>query len=201
MDRKVAIYGASGHGKVVADIARAVGYEALFVDDGDNEYPTFDEFVKTYGSSIPVALGVGENRTREKIYRQLLENGFEVVTLIHPGASVSESASIEEGVVVMPGAVVNVDACIGIGAIVNSGAVIEHDCQLEHFVHISPNVALGGNVRVGYLTHIGIGSSVIQGIHIGKHCIIGAGAAVIEDIEDYSVAVGVPTKVIKRRDG
>ena len=46
-----------------------------------------------------------------------------------------------------------------------------------------------------------IGENVcILGVHIGKHCVIGANSVVTHDIPDYSVAVGSPAKVIKRYD-
>lgn len=44
---------------------------------------------------------------------------------------------------------------------------------------------------------MGSGSTVIQGKTIGEGAIIGAGAVVINDIEPYCTAVGVPAKVIK----
>ena len=44
---------------------------------------------------------------------------------------------------------------------------------------------------------MGSGSTVIQGKKIGKGSIIGAGAVVVNDIESFSTAVGVPAKVIK----
>ena len=46
---------------------------------------------------------------------------------------------------------------------------------------------------------LGAGVKVLAGVHIGKGCVIGAGAVVTHDIEPYSVAVGVPAKVIKIR--
>lgn len=46
---------------------------------------------------------------------------------------------------------------------------------------------------------IGAGAIVLDGVTIGKGTIIGAGAVVTEDIPSYSVAVGVPAKVIKKR--
>jgi acetyltransferase EpsM len=52
-------------------------------------------------------------------------------------------------------------------------------------------------VKVGEGTHIGIGSSVIQGITIGKWVTIGAGAVIIRDIPDFAVVVGNPGKIIK----
>lgn len=52
-------------------------------------------------------------------------------------------------------------------------------------------------VRIGAGSWLGVGVAVI-GANIGKHCVIGANAVVTHDIPDYSVAVGIPAKVIKR---
>ena len=54
-----------------------------------------------------------------------------------------------------------------------------------------------GTVRIGEGSWLGVGVSVI-GANIGKHCVIGANAVVTHDIPDYSVAVGIPARVIKR---
>ena len=40
---------------------------------------------------------------------------------------------------------------------------------------------------------------ILPGVHIGDGCIIGAGSVVTRDIPPYSVAAGVPAKVIKDR--
>jgi acetyltransferase-like isoleucine patch superfamily enzyme len=45
--------------------------------------------------------------------------------------------------------------------------------------------------------HIGIGAILMPGVTIGKGAVIGAGAVVTSDIPDFSVAVGIPAKVIK----
>lgn len=45
--------------------------------------------------------------------------------------------------------------------------------------------------------HIGIGSIIMPGVTIGKGAVVGAGSVVTRDVPDYSVAVGVPAKVIK----
>jgi carbamoyl-phosphate synthase large subunit len=85
---------------------------------------------------------------------------------------------------------------IGDGVVLNTSCIIEYECVIYDFVYISPNVALVGNIRAGKLTHVGIDSSVIQGIKIGKNNIIGAGAVVINDIEDNKKMVGVPAREI-----
>ena len=194
--KKIYIYGASGHGLVVADIAKACSYEEIiFIDDGENEYPSFNEIQKNH--HIPIALGIGNNMIRQKLFNKLKKMGFEIVTLVHPTAILSSSSMIGEGSVIMPQVVVNTKSNIGKGVILNTGAIIEHENNIKDFVHISPNVALAGNVTVDENTHIGIGSTVIQGVKIGNNCIIGAGSVVIDSIRDKQLCFGNPCKVIK----
>ena len=54
-------------------------------------------------------------------------------------------------------------------------------------------------VRIGAGSWIGAGSVVLPGAQIGKHVTIGANSVVSGVIDDYSVAVGVPARVIRRR--
>lgn len=193
--KQIYIYGASGHGLVVADIARACGYdEIIFVDDWNNKFQSFEQI--SLNTNIPMAIGIGSNKTRKKLFEKAKLSGFELVTLEHPGSIVSPSAVIGEGSVVMPLVVVNAKAQIGNGVILNSGCVIEHECIIEDFVHVSPAAALAGNVIVGELTHIGIGSNVIQGISIGSNCIVGAGSVIVKNIKNNKKAYGNPCKEI-----
>ena len=54
-----------------------------------------------------------------------------------------------------------------------------------------------GTVEIGEGTWLGENVCVL-GVKIGKHCVIGANSVVTHDIPDYSVAVGVPAKVIRQ---
>ena len=47
---------------------------------------------------------------------------------------------------------------------------------------------------------IGAGAAIMKGVTVGKYAIIGSNSVVTKDIPDYSVAVGVPAKVIKYLD-
>lgn len=199
MSKSIYIYGASGHGLVVADIAKACGYdEIIFIDDGDNEYLSFEDI--KYNNGIPIALGIGDNNIREKLFNKALKNEFKVVSLIHPSTIVSSSVIIGNGVVIMPNVVVNTKAIIGKGAILNSSCVVEHECDIGDFSHISPKVALAGNVKVGKCSHIGIGSNVIQGIMIGNNTVIGAGSIVVKNIKNFKKAYGNPCKEVENID-
>lgn len=52
-------------------------------------------------------------------------------------------------------------------------------------------------VKIGDGSWLGHGTIVLPGVHIGRHVVIGANSVVTSDIPDYSVAVGVPAKVVR----
>ena len=192
--KSIYIYGASGHGLVVADIAKLCGYEEIiFIDDGENSYPSFEDIKEN--KHIPITFGVGNNTIRSKLFEKAKNCDFRIVTLIHPSSVISSSVRIGEGTVVMPNVVINSNATIGNAVILNTSSIIEHECTIDDFVHISPNVALAGNVTIGQSSHIGIGSSIIQGKIIGSNCIIGAGSVVVKNINNFKKAYGNPCKV------
>lgn len=202
--KKIAIYGASGHGKVVADVAVACGYEiAFFVDDDASKLEFYGRKVYRFGAvqnmvNISFALGLGSNHARAEKFFMLKEFGFGTPLLVHPSTIVSSTVHLQEAVVVMPNVVINASANISKGVILNSSCVVEHDCVIGEFAHISPLAGLAGGVNIGKRVHIGIGAKVIQGIKIGADSIVGAGGVVVGDIGEKVLAVGVPAKEIKK---
>ena len=197
--KEIYIYGASGHGLVVADIARNNGYEnIIFVDDGENDYLSFDKI--KFNNGIPIALGIGSNKVRKILFKKLLEYNFEIVSLIHSSSIISPSVKIGKGTVVMPNVVINANSIIGNAVILNSSCVIEHENIIEDFVHVSPKAAFAGNVIIKDSTHIGIGTSIIQGLSVGRNSVVGANSTVVRNIESNSLAYGSPCKKIKDID-
>jgi len=54
-------------------------------------------------------------------------------------------------------------------------------------------------VEIGDDCDLGIGTIVLPGVKIGKGVQVGAGAVVTKDLPEFSVAVGVPARVIRFR--
>ena len=198
---EVYIFGASGHGKVVYDVAKRAGLMVKgFIDDDEEKQKLLGLPVKRLNeikSPCLVALGIGNNKVRKTIYQRAKTKGLKVISIIDPTAVLSDFVSIGEGTVIFANCVVNNSAKVGVGCIINTSAVVEHDCKIGDFSHISPNAALAGGVTVGSYTQIGIGASVREGTTIGNNVIVGAGAVVVKNIPDNVVVVGNPAKILR----
>ena len=66
------------------------------------------------------------------------------------------------------------------------------------FVEISPGVVLLGRCEVGSYTHIGANATILPGLKLGQHVIIGAGSVVTKDVPNNCMMVGVPAKLVKK---
>jgi len=202
--KKLIIYGANGHAKVIASafLNGAKDNEILFLDDDQHKVECLGRKIDHNTQNIsmykaPFIIGVGDNKIRKKIHNQISEYCEFSNFVAHPASWISNYSEIGKGTVFMANSVINAGAKIGKHCIINTAAIIEHDCEIDNYVHIAPGAALAGGVRVGEGSHIGIGSSVIQNVSIGKWCIIGAGAVIINDVPDFSVVVGNPGRIIK----
>lgn len=195
--KKLVIIGASGHGKVIADIALLNGYkDIVFLDDDENikecaGFPVvgkIDDVVSMNGDTI---VAIGNAKARERIQAGL-EN---IVTLIHPNSIISRRVAIGKGTVVMAGVVINSDVTIGNGCIINTGATVDHDCVIEDFVHVSVGVHVAGTCKIGKGTWIGVGATISNNLNICGNCMVGAGTVVVKNIREVGTYLGVPAKV------
>lgn len=206
--KRLAILGASGHGKVVADIALALGWESVvFFDDAwpsiSNNGHWFvdgntDNLAERKDRFDGVIVAIGNCRTRLKLQNQLEASGHRITTLVHPRACISRFATIGAGSVVMPSAVVNADAVIGRACIINSGATVDHDDVLADGVHIAPGANVSGDVSIGECSWIGVGAAIKQGISIGADVMVGAGSVVVNDVAGGLTVVGNPAKPMEK---
>ena len=203
MKDKLLIIGASGHGKVVADIALKMNkWQSIsFLDDDESVKESMGLAVigkstdaLAYMEGSDIFIGIGCNVIREKIQERLETVGASIPILVHPNAVIGEQVELGAGTAVMAGVVINCCTKLGKGCIINTGATVDHDNVIEDYVHISPGVNIAGTVKVGKGSWLGIGSKVINNVNIISGCKVGAGAVVVRDITEMGTYVGVPVR-------
>ncbi|RHV70467.1 MULTISPECIES: acetyltransferase [Clostridia] len=201
--KSVIIIGASGHGKVVADIIQKSGDKILgFLDDNTELEDIFMGFpilgtindYEKYKDVAEFVVAIGDASIRRCVSRKL--QNVRIYTAIHPSAVISSlGVSIGKGTVVMANSVINSGSQIGEFCIINTGAIVEHDNIIEDFVHVSVGAKLAGTVCIGKNTWIGIGAVVSNNLKICENCVIRAGAVVVENIVKSGNYQGVPAKI------
>jgi sugar O-acyltransferase (sialic acid O-acetyltransferase NeuD family) len=196
--KSIAIFGAGGHTKVIIDLLQLLQYNIVGIYDDyktgkimdipilnttDNIDTTFDEYI----------IGIGDSKIRKKLYQKY---NLPWAVLIHPTSTVSKYATIGKGTVIFAGSVIQTDVTIGKQCIINTNCNIDHESIIQDFCSICPGVTICGKVFVHANSFIGANSTIIPTIEIGENCIIGAGAVVIQNVENHKKVVGNPAKII-----
>jgi len=107
---------------------------------------------------------------------------------------VEDGAFINEGVYLDATAPITILACAQIG---------DHVRLITATHEIDPQGArVAGELRaarieVGAGAWIGSGATVLPGVSVGHHAILGAGAVALSDLEPYGVYVGVPARLLR----
>jgi sugar O-acyltransferase (sialic acid O-acetyltransferase NeuD family) len=211
---QVMVLGAGGHGQVVADILlRAHGSGANckpvgFLDDDAALVGTVIMSLPVLGTISQlhkfchdaVIVAIGDSHTRADIFHKVKTQGEKVVSAVHPSATLALDVCLGEGVMICAGVVVNTGAVICDDVILNTGCTVDHHNYIGSHAHVAPGVHLGGNVHIGAGAFIGIGTAVIPGCSIGEWAMIGAGSVVTKDIPPYATAVGMPARVITKKE-
>lgn len=210
---KIVIVGAGGFGREVEWLIRRVNevmptYEMIgFVDDGKKNGEsvghskvicTVDELVN-YDEKINVCIAVGNAKTRKEIVDKLSVNKNIVFpNLIDPSVIYYEDElTIGKGNIVCAGTILTVNITMGDFNIINLDCTVGHDDVIRDYVTMYPSVNVSGCVEIDDCVEIGTGTQIIQGLSIKNDVIVGAGAAVVKNLEEPGVYVGIPAKKIK----
>jgi len=215
MGNNIVIFGSSGHSRVIIDIIEKenkYSISGLLDDKFESPGTVFFgyELLGNISSLRDVIkekdihggiIAIGDNWIRFKVMEKILAMvpDFNFITTIHPSAVLARNVTIGKGTAVMAGAVINSDSKIGDFTIINTSSSVDHDNIIEDFASIAPGVTTGGNVNVGKYGAVSLKAGIIHGITIGEHTVIGAGSVVLKDIPPFSVAYGVPAKIIRER--
>ena len=150
--KSLLILGAGGFGQMVKETALVLGYEkVVFLDDAAKDEDVIGmccDYVLKHEDYPEAVAAFGNNKTRLFWTDKLLEEGYNVPSIVHPSAIVSPSAVLEPGCFIMQRAVVNTHTKIERAALINSGAVVDHDSCVCAGAHIGLGSVVKANCTI-----------------------------------------------------
>lgn len=198
--------GGAGFGREVIDILHATNQRcAGVVDDSPSqemgeklrsmgvEYlGTVDQWLAANDGPSAYVVGIAWPAIRTMLVHRLERHGHAPATLIHPAATVAESARVSPGSVVCAGALLSTFVDLEPHSHINPGAVIGHDTSIGAFTTVNPRATISGACVIEQSTQVGANSTILQGLTVGQGATIGAGSVITKNVPAGAVAKGVP---------
>lgn len=215
--KNLIILGGSGIGMIAISIARELGFYTIggFLNDvvpigtKIGKYDSFPVIGTT--SDLPHFLKDPNNvffiayvgmQNEEAVFNKITSLNIppdRFATLIHPTAIVPKGmCKIGNGVLMAPLSQLSPDTTLEDNSIMLPNSFLGHDSTLKQFAHIASNATVGANVIVGRACHIGTNCTIREKVTIGDFCLVGSGAVVLNDIENHSIVVGNPAKLLRK---
>ena len=209
--KNIVIIGAGGVGRETSLIIQQINeleptWNLIgFIDDNKNNWGKVINGYSVIGGidslefltpDTYVLIAIANYEVKKKIVNKI-NNKLKFATIIHPKVWVHDYMTIGEGTIIYEGSILTSNIEIGNHVIISPKCGVGHDSIIKDYVSLLWNVNVSGNDIIEEGVMMGSGSTVIQGKKIGKGSNIGAGAVVIEDVDSFSTAIGVPAKVIK----
>ena len=205
MPTELLVIGAGGHAKVVIEAIQENSQARCIILADQDKTKVGQKVLGKLAiqnlnswAKLPMQchVAIGDNRIRQQLNIEAMEQGKQPLTVMHTNASVSPSACLGSGSFVAAKVVISAEAKIEEGCIINHGSIVDHDCRIGAYSHIAPNATLGGGVDVGRRCLIGAGAVLLPGIKLGDDVTVGAGSVVVKDISSGEVVYGVPAKCL-----
>ena len=206
----VIVYGAGEFGSLISNM---ISYhdDLNIIAYGDNDLKKIGKLIDglpVFGSAdllnfaqeneVKYAISaIGNNIIRSEKYNFLKNEGFRMLSIVHPRALIDTKVTYGDNVIIEMGTAIHTNSNIGNNVFLGGDALIGHHNMIGNHVLVGGNVSLGGAVTVQDYVSIGVGASIKPGVKLGEGSVVGVGAAVVKDVSPGDVVVGVPAKPIK----
>lgn len=132
----------------------------------------------------------------------------EINARIEPGVIIRDQVLIGDNAVIMMGSVLNIGAEVGARTMIDMNAVLGGRATVGEDCHVGAGAVLAGVIEppsadpvvIENNVMIGANAVILEGVRVGEGAVIAAGAVVTRDVPPYTVAAGVPAKIIKEID-
>ncbi|MDB5234253.1 MAG: hypothetical protein JWR44_1246 [Hymenobacter sp.] len=210
------IFGAGGLGREVLVLLRQIN-EAHptwnlrgFYDDQAPAAPTVGGLpylgtaadLNSTAEPLAVAVAVGSPAGRAAVVARLTSPQLSFPTLVHPGVALQpyQNIAVGAGTIIQKDVNLMTDLRIGRFVLLNVGTILGHDAVVDDFCSLMGHVDLSGYVHVETGCYLGTKATIIQGLRMGAHSTLGAGAVAVRDVPAGVTAAGVPAKILRKAE-
>ena len=211
MSKRLAIIGSSDLGQLIAHHAmincgfQVIGYYDDYIKnkinvDGHPILGVVEQIENDYKldkfDCLMVAVGYTYVDFRESIFERF-KGKIPFAKVIHPSTNKDKSTKIAEGCFILPGCVLDRNVVLHENVLLNTGCVIAHDSEVLAHSFLSPAVKIAGFTKIGKKCIIGINATIIDNINISEGIQVGGGAVVVKNLDEKGLYVGIPARKIK----
>jgi|TARA_B100000315_G_scaffold255216_1_gene298051 sugar O-acyltransferase (sialic acid O-acetyltransferase NeuD family) len=212
--KKIIIFGSGECGKeilevVLNDINRdSPCWELIGFIDSDlskaggsvSGYPVLGDRYNGDSTEIYGICAIMDNKIRERVIQnEIIGNGFQLTSLIHPRTVKVNDFVHDKGVVVYPGTKISYNVRLGKGSIVNYNCVLGHDLSIGDFTYFGPTVTIAGCCQVGRSCTIGAGANLLQGVSVGDRTTVGIGTTLIKSVGGNKQVIDIPRSITTKK--
>lgn len=203
------IIGAKGFAKEVLEILHQNEYSKpiYFFDNISSDLPedqfgipilkSIDKVKELMGNELDFTLGLGDPKSRRKLFELFTSLGANFKSTISPYARIGHFDNVMgDGVSIMTGVVITNSIKVGKGTLINLNCTVGHDTIIEDFVEISPGSHVSGNCFIGENSQLGTNCTILPRVKVGRNVRVGAGSVITKDVPDGVTVVGVPGKIL-----
>jgi sugar O-acyltransferase (sialic acid O-acetyltransferase NeuD family) len=176
---------ASKHGTTILGVEIVGGFGVL-----EGLRPDDAELVNMVARTTP---------RRWRVHQKLRGSNLPFASLIHPTVE-RDGADVGESVVVYQHATLGPLTTLGMDSVVFMGAVVGHGSRLGRGCVLAPNAVINARVEVGEGVYVGTNATVLPEATVGAWATIAAGSSVMIDVPPGATVMGVPAKVIIKRN-
>lgn len=162
-----------------------------------------ERLTERYASdTYDVLLAIGAknmNKLRERLFRFCKDKGYHVASFIHPSCVLSPDTKIGEGNIILENSLTQPFVEIGEGNLFWDNVAITHNDIIGDFNTISGGVGFSGFDTVGNYCYLGKYSMVFDNVTLADYTLVGAGAHVKNDTQEYDVIVPARSVLLEGR--
>jgi len=191
---KLALFGYGGHAR---EVACQIDQEVTFFVDDEYANNIAKPISKFNPEEYLMMVAVADSKDRADIVSRLPKE-TKYFTFIHPTVQImDDNIEVGEGSFIGANSILTTNIKLGKHALLNRGNHIGHDCFIGDYFSAMPNAVIGGNVWIDNKVYLGSCSNIREKIKIVANTTIGMNAAVVKNITESGIYIGVPAKKIK----